>query len=80
MELTPQRSVVLQKYVSPQSAKLAGLFSASNVIGFALTTLVVITLLTMSYSIRYWREDIGVELAYWGLALLAEKEGFEYRL
>mgnify|MGYP006133818483 CR=1 FL=1 len=80
LELTPQRSVVLQKYVSPQSAKLAGLFSASNVIGFALTTLVVITLLTMSYSIRYWREDIGVELAYWGLALLAEKEGFEYRL
>ena len=50
---------------------LAGLFSASNVIGFALTTLVVITLLTMSYSIRYWREDIGVELAYWGLVYVA---------
>jgi hypothetical protein len=55
----------------PQSAKLAGLFSASNVIGFALTTLVVITLLTMSYSIRYWREGIGVELAYWGLVYVA---------
>ena len=50
---------------------LAGLFSASNVIGFALTTLVVITLLTMSYSIRYWREGIGVELAYWGLVYVA---------
>ena len=50
---------------------LAGLFSASNVIGFALTTLVVITLLTMSYSIRYWREGIGVELAYWGLVYAA---------
>ena len=55
----------------PQSAKLAGLFSASNVIGFALTTLAVITLLTMSYSIRYWREGIGVELAYWGLVYAA---------
>ena len=50
---------------------LAGLFYASNLIGFALTTLVVITLLTMSYSIRYWREGIGVELAYWGLAYSA---------
>ena len=50
---------------------LAGLFYASNVIGFALTTLVVITLLTMSYSIRYWREGIGVELAYWGLVYAA---------
>jgi len=43
---------------------LAGLFYASNVIGFALTTLVVITLLTMSYSIRYWREGIGVFKIY----------------
>jgi hypothetical protein len=50
---------------------LAGLFYASNVIGFALTTLVVITLLTMSYSIRYWREGIGVGLAYWGLVYAA---------
>ena len=50
---------------------LAGLFYASNVIGFALTTLVVITLLTMSYSIRYWREGLGVELAYWGLVYAA---------
>ena len=50
---------------------LAGLFSASNVIGFALTTLVVIILLTMSYSIRYWREGFGVELAYWGLVYVA---------
>jgi hypothetical protein len=70
----------LLKLTMLTSFVLAGLFSASNVIGFALTTLVVITLLTMSYSIRYWREGIGVELAYWGLALLAEKEGFEYRL
>jgi hypothetical protein len=50
---------------------LAGLFSASNVIGFALTTLVVIILLTMSYSIRYWREGVGIELAYWGLVYAA---------
>jgi len=25
----------------------------------------------MSYSIRYWREGIGVELAYWGLVYVA---------
>jgi len=53
------------------SLVLGGMFYASNVIGFALTTLVVITLLTMSYSIRYWREGIGVELAYWGLVYAA---------
>ncbi len=62
------------------SFELVGLFYASNIIGFALTTMAIIVLLTISYSIRYWREGIGVELAYWGLALLAEKEGFEYRL
>ena len=50
---------------------LAGLFYASNVIGFALTTLIITTLLAMSYSIRYWREGIGVELAYWGLVYAA---------
>ena len=50
---------------------LAGLFSASNVIGFALTTLAIIVLLTISYSIRYWREGIGFELAYWGLVYAA---------
>ena len=70
----------LLKLAMLTSFVLVGLFYVSNVIGFALTTLIMITLLTMSYSIRYWREDIGVELAYWGLALLAEKEGFEYRL
>jgi hypothetical protein len=48
-----------------------GMFSASNVIGFALTTLIIITLLALSYSIRYWREGIGVELAYWGLVYAA---------
>lgn len=50
---------------------LVGLFYASNVIGFALTTLVIITLLAMSYFIRYRREGIGVELAYWGLVYSA---------
>lgn len=50
---------------------LVGLFYVSNVIGFALTTLVVITLLALSYCIRYWREGIGVELAYWGLVYAA---------
>ena len=43
------------------------MFSASNAIGFGLITLVIIPLLALSYSIRYWREGIGVELAYWGL-------------
>ena len=46
---------------------LTGMFSASNTIGFGLITLVIIPLLALSYSIRYWREGIGVELAYWGL-------------
>jgi len=46
---------------------LTGIFSASNAIGFGLITLVIIPLLALSYSIRYWREGIGVELAYWGL-------------
>ena len=50
---------------------LVGLFYVSNVIGFALTTLIMITLLTMSYSIRYWREGGGIELAYWGLVYSA---------
>jgi hypothetical protein len=43
------------------------MFSASNATGFGLITLVIIPLLALSYSIRYWREGIGVELAYWGL-------------
>ena len=50
---------------------LVGLFSTSNIIGFALTTMAIIILLTISYSIRYWREGIGVELAYWGLVYAA---------
>ena len=53
------------------SFELVGLFYASNIIGFALTTMAIIVLLTMSYSIRYWREGIGVELAYWGLVYVA---------
>jgi hypothetical protein len=44
-----------------------GMFSSSNATGFGLITLVIIPLLALSYSIRYWREGIGVELAYWGL-------------
>ena len=50
---------------------LVGLFSTSNIIGFALTTMAIIILLTISYSIRYWREGIGFELAYWGLVYAA---------
>ena len=50
---------------------LVGLFYASNLIGFALTTLVISALLSMSYFIRYWREGMGVVLAYWGLAYFA---------
>jgi len=46
---------------------LTGMFSAATAIGFGLMTLVIIPLLALSYSIRYWREGIGVELAYWGL-------------
>ena len=53
------------------SLVLVGLFYASNVIGFASTTLIIITLLAMSYSIRYWREGVGIELAYWGLVYAA---------
>ena len=53
------------------SLVLVGLFYASNVIGFASTTLIIITLLAMSYSIRYWREGGGIELAYWGLVYSA---------
>jgi hypothetical protein len=53
------------------SFELVGLFYASNIIGFALTTMAIIVLLTMSYSIRYWREGIRVELAYWGLVYSA---------
>ena len=51
------------------SLVLVGLFYASNVVGFASTTLIIITLLAMSYSIRYRRE--GIELAYWGLVYAA---------
>ena len=50
---------------------LVGLFYASNLIGFALTALVISALLSISYFIRYWREGMGVELAYWGLAYSA---------
>ena len=46
---------------------LTGMFSAATAIGFGLMTLVIIPLLALSYSIRYWREGIGVALAYWGL-------------
>jgi len=53
------------------SLVLVGLFYASNVIGFASTTLIIITLLAMSYTIRYWREGGGIELAYWGLVYAA---------
>ena len=53
------------------SLVLVALFSASNIIGFALTTMAIIVLLTISYSIRYWREGIGFELAYWGLVYAA---------
>ena len=55
---------MLLKLTMLTSFLVAGLFYASNIIGFALTTMAVIVLLTMSYSIRYWREGVGIELAY----------------
>ena len=63
--------MMLLKLTMLTSFVLVGLFYVSNVIGFALTTLIMITLLTMSYSIRYWREGGGIELAYWGLVYSA---------
>ena len=63
--------MMLLKLTMLTSFVLVGLFYVSNVIGFALTTLIMITLLTMSYSIRYWREGGGIELAYWGLVYAA---------
>ena len=63
--------MMLLKLTLLTSFVLVGLFYVSNVIGFALTTLITITLLTMSYSIRYWREGGGIELAYWGLVYSA---------
>jgi hypothetical protein len=64
-------AMMLLKLTLLTSFVLVGLFYVSNVIGFALTTLITITLLTMSYSIRYWREGGGIELAYWGLVYSA---------
>ena len=64
-------AMMLLKLTMLTSFVLVGLFYVSNVIGFALTTLIMITLLTMSYSIRYWREGGGIELAYWGLVYSA---------
>ena len=63
--------MMLLKLTMLTSFVLVGLFYVSNVIGFALTTLIMITLLTMSYFIRYWREGGGIELAYWGLVYSA---------
>ena len=64
-------AMMLLKLTLLTSFVLVGLFYVSNVIGFALTTLIIIILLTMSYSIRYWRECSGIELAYWGLVYAA---------
>ena len=64
-------AMMLLKLTLLTSFVLVGLFYVSNVIGFALTTLIIIILLTMSYSIRYWREGSGIELAYWGLVYSA---------
>ena len=63
--------MMLLKLTMLTSFVLVGLFYVSNVVGFALTTLIIITSLTMSYSIRYWREGGGIELAYWGLVYSA---------
>jgi len=64
-------AMMLLKLTMLTSFVLVGLFYVSNVIGFALTTLIIITLLAMSYFIRYWREGGGIELAYWGLVYSA---------
>ena len=56
--------MTLFKLAMLTSFVLAELFYASNITGFALTTLVIITLLTMSYCIRDLRDIVGIEPAY----------------
>jgi hypothetical protein len=43
-------------------------FFLSQSFGFILVTAAVILLLTTSYAVKYWREGVGVGLAYFGLA------------
>ena len=47
------------------------LFQASNYFGLTKTSLIVITLLTLSYLGIYRREGLNAELAYWGLIYAA---------
>ena len=42
-------------------------FYLTNTLGFMLVTATAILLLTASYAIKYWREEVGTGLAYFGL-------------
>ena len=42
-------------------------FYLTNTLGFMLVTAATILLLTASYAIKYWREEVGTGLAYFGL-------------
>ena len=43
-------------------------FYLTNTLGFRIVTAAAILLLTASYAIKYWREEVGTGLAYFGLA------------
>ena len=45
-------------------------FYLTNTLGFMTVTATAILLLTSSYAIKYWREDVGTGLAYFGLTYI----------
>ena len=45
-------------------------FYLTNTLGFMLVTATAILLLTASYAIKYWREEVGIGLAYFGLTYI----------
>ena len=45
-------------------------FYLTNTLGFMLVTAATILLLTASYAIKYWREEVGTGLAYFGLTYI----------
>ena len=45
-------------------------FYLTNTLGFMLVTATAILLLTASYAIKYWREEVGTGLAYFGLTYI----------
>ena len=42
-------------------------FYLTNTLGFMIVTAAAVLLLTASYAIKYWREEVGTGLAYFGL-------------